>query len=218
MRVFVLTKRTLLLIGIAAVAIIAVLLFFLLWDGGAPKKDRVTVPTMVEVGGVEEYELEVLAGKMKELPVYNVQRDDNKIALTIDAAWEDDKTDFILEELNRQGIKATFYLCGEWVDKYPQHVREIYNQGHELGNHTNTHPHMNRLDAKKMEKEIKELDDKIEKITGQRSKTFRAPFGEYNDLVITTTRAQGYEVVQWNIDTLGNRWKIMAQYTLSYSY
>ncbi len=199
MRVFVVTKRTLLIAAAAAIVIIVGIVVVLLMGG-----EGETQPTST-ANITEEYELEVLAGKQRELPVYSVDRPDKKIALTIDAAWEDDKTPFILEELDRQGIKATFYLCGVWVDKYPEHVKAIFEKGHELGNHTNTHPHMSRLDANKIQKELTTFDDKIEKLVGQRCKTFRAPFGEYNDLVVTTTRAMGYTPVQWNIDTID--WK-----------
>ena len=58
---------------------------------------------------LEEYELEVLAGKKKELPVYSVERSDMKIAITVDAAWEDDKTQFILDTFDEYGVKATFW-------------------------------------------------------------------------------------------------------------
>ncbi|MDL2257637.1 polysaccharide deacetylase family protein [Eubacteriales bacterium OttesenSCG-928-K08] len=202
MRVFVLTKKTLIIAGVAAVVLIAGLVLALVLGGN---DKRIGEPTAVGAMPYENYELEVLAGKHRELPVYNVQRDDNKIALTIDAAWEDDRTPFILDELDRQGIKATFYLTGIWVDEYPEHVKEIALRGHELGNHTDKHPHMNQLGAEDIKKDVKTLDDKIEKITGVRTKTFRAPYGEYNDLVITTLRAMGYVPVQWNLDTID--WK-----------
>ncbi|MBR0026964.1 MAG: polysaccharide deacetylase family protein, partial [Clostridia bacterium] len=198
MRVFVLTKRTLVLMLAALLCIaIAVVLVLVLGKGGED--------STVGAAPLEEYELTVLAGKKKELPVYSVAREDKKIALTIDAAWEDDKTPFILEELDRHGIKATFYLCGFWAEKYPENVKAIAAAGHELGNHTATHPHMNELSAEQIQKEITSFDDMLEQIAGVRSKTFRAPYGEYNDLVITTTRAMGYEPIQWSIDTID--WK-----------
>jgi len=198
LRVFVLTKRTLVLIFVALLCVaIAVVLVLVLGKGGED--------SAVGAAPLEEYELTVLAGKKKELPVYSVAREDKKIALTIDAAWEDDKTPFILEELDRQGIKATFYLCGFWAEKYPENVKAIAAAGHELGNHTATHPHMNELSAEQIQKEITSFDDMLEEIAGVRSKTFRAPYGEYNDLVITTTRAMGYEPIQWSIDTID--WK-----------
>ena len=195
MRVFLITKKTLLIAGVVAAVLIAGLVIVLFFLGGTASQE-----TSADVW--EGYELEVLAGRRRELPVYNVQRNDNKIALTIDAAWEDDKTPFILDELDRQWIKATFFLTGIWVDEYPEHVKEIHARGHEIGNHTDTHPHMNRLSAEQMQKEMNALDDKIEGLTGIRSKTFRMPYGEYNDLVVTTVRAMEYTPVQWNLDTV----------------
>ena len=127
------------------------------------------------------------------------------LALTIDAAWNADKTKFILDTLDRYGIKATFFLCGVWVDAYPEMVKEIASRGHEIGNHSLTHPHMNRISAEEIRKELAGLDDKIEALTGKRTTLFRAPFGEYNDTVVSTVRDMGYEIIQWNIDTVD--WK-----------
>ena len=162
---------------------------------------RAVSPTSA-MAQLEEYELEVLAGKKKELPVYSVERSDMKIAITVDAAWEDDKTQFILDTFDEYGVKATFFLCGYWTDKYPDDVKMIAERGHEIGNHSATHPHMNSISKEQMRKETVEYDDKIEKLAGKRCKVFRAPFGEYNDTVITTMRSLGYEVIQWDIDTM----------------
>ena len=109
MRIFVITKRTLVIAAIVLIAVIAaVIIAIAVSDGNATAAGSMAV--------VEEYELEVLAGKKRELPVYSVERDDKKIALTIDAAWEDDKTDFILETLISYNVKATLFLCGFWVE------------------------------------------------------------------------------------------------------
>ena len=198
LRIFVITKRTLVIAAIVLIAVIAaVIIAIAVSDGNATAAGSMAV--------VEEYELEVLAGKKRELPVYSVERDDKKIALTIDAAWEDDKTDFILETLKSYNVKATFFLCGFWVEKYPEKVKAIYDAGHELGNHTATHPHMNKLSAAQMQKEIEDFEAMMVKITGEKTKVFRAPYGEYNDSVITTVRSLGYEVLQWDLDTVD--WK-----------
>ena len=154
-----------------------------------------------DVGG----QLEVLAGKKRELPIYSVERSDKKIALTVDAAWEADKTDFILDTLDKYNIHATFFLCGFWADKYPEKVKAIAARGNEVGNHSSTHPHMNQLSAADIRKELEKYDDTIEKLLGYRTKAFRCPYGEYNDNVITTVRDMGYEVWQWDIDTID--WK-----------
>lgn len=200
LRIFVITKRTLVIAAIVLIAVVAaVIIAIAVSDGNATAAGSMAV--------VEEYELEVLAGKKRELPVYSVERDDKKIALTIDAAWEDDKTDFILETLKSYNVKATFFLCGFWVEKYPEKVKAIYDAGHELGNHTATHPHMNKLSAAQMQKEIEDFEAMMVKITGEKTKVFRAPYGEYNDSVITTVRSLGYEVLQWDLDTVDMKWK-----------
>ena len=199
MRVFIIKKKALLWTAAAIIIVLLVLLVWALAGGGtetAPTGGRATVA---------EYELSVSPGLSRELPVYSVLREDKKIALTVDAAWEDDKTEFILETLKKYNAKATFFLCGVWVDAYPEHVRQIAAAGHEIGNHSLTHPHMNSISARAVQKEIRELDDEIEALTGKRCSLFRAPFGEYNDTVIQAVRSLGYEPIQWNIDTID--WK-----------
>ncbi len=199
MRVIIVKRNTLIAaVGIVLALIAGVVLALMLWNGSI-------APAMGVAAYVGEYELNVLAGKQRELPVYAVEQSEPVIALTIDAAWEDDKTEFILETLKKYEVKATFFLCGVWVEAYPQHVKEIAADGHEIGNHSMTHPHMNKLSIDAIQKDVSDLDDRIEALTGKRSTRFRAPFGEYNDTVISTIRGMGYEVVQWNIDTID--WK-----------
>ncbi len=195
MKIFVITKKMLIIAAAVIFVVVAAVIIALSFSDGAVS------PTSA-MAQLEEYELEVLAGKRKELPVYSVERSDMKIAITVDAAWEDDKTQFILDTFDEYGVKATFFLCGYWTDKYPDDVKMIAERGHEIGNHSATHPHMNSISKEQMRKETVEYDDKIEKLSGKRCKVFRAPFGEYNDTVITTMRSLGYEVIQWDIDTM----------------
>ncbi len=200
MRVIIVKKRTLLML-LAAILVIAALILIACLSC-EPALDE---PAMSGYTAIEQYELNVLTGKSRELPVYSVEHEDKVLALTVDAAWDDDKTAFILDTLKRYEIKATFFLCGVWVEAYPEQVKAISRAGHEIGNHSLTHPHMNQLDEAGVQKEISLLDDEIEALTGSRTTLFRAPFGEYNDTVVKAARAIGYEVVQWNIDTID--WK-----------
>lgn len=214
MKIFVITKKTLIIIAAALIVLIAAAVVLAVSAG---KRNEASEPTSAKPRGSasrseaenigtlsadEGYEVEVLAGFRKELPIYSVSREDKKIAITIDAAWNDDKTPFILSTLERYGVKATFFLCGFWVKAYPEQVRAIAAAGHTIGNHTMTHPHMTKITAEQMIRELSELDDLIEKITGKRSVLFRAPYGEYNDKVILTVREAGYEPIQWDIDTI----------------
>lgn len=93
-------------------------------------------------------------------------------------------------------------MVGDWVDKYPESVKKIAGAGHEIGNHSNTHPHVNNLTLEKNEGQIKECADKIEKLTGKRSLLYRGPYGEYNDVVIKAAKKQQHETIQWSLDTL----------------
>ncbi len=200
MPIIVLTKKNL-LIALLCVALLAGGLFLWLRVRDRPKQGE----TAAAMAQVENYELNVLPMKSRELPVYGVGRRDNRIALTIDAAWDADKTPFILDTLDTYHIKATFFLCGVWVKQYPDFVKEIAKRGHEIGNHSLTHPHMSRMDAIGIQKELRDLDDMLEELTGKRSTLFRPPFGEYNDTVIKAAREAGYEVIQWSRDTVD--WK-----------
>ena len=215
MKIMVISKKTLIWAATVLLVIVAAIAFavFSGRDSGA-EPDRPTggkpqsslnLPSSEAGSGVEQYELEVLAGLMQELPVYSVSRSDKRIALTIDAAWEDDKTDFILDTLKEYDIKATFFLCGFWVNDYPDKVKAISDAGHEIGNHSLTHPHMSKLSPEQMKSELSQFDNLLEPIIGRRTKLFRAPYGEYDDRVIKTVREAGYEVIQWNIDTVD--WK-----------
>lgn len=200
MRVFIIKKRTLWIAAAVVLLMIAGVIALLLLQNAENAS-----PAM-QSGPVDAYELNVLPGKQRELPVYCVEQTDKKIALTIDAAWEDDKTAFILDTLKKHDIKATFFLCGVWVEAYPDQVKAIAAGGHEIGNHSLTHPHMNQLDAAGVQKEIQDLDKQIETLTGKRCTLFRAPFGEYNDTVIKAVREIGYEPIQWNLDTVDTEW------------
>lgn len=146
----------------------------------------------------------VIAAK-KELPVYSVERNEPVIAISFDASWGADKTIPILDILDQYGVKTTFFLVGGWVDKYPEMVKEIHARGHEIGNHSDTHPHMSQLSEESIRDELRIMSDKAENITGVRPTLFRPPYGDYNDRVIRVTRAEGYEAVQWSIDSLD--WK-----------
>ena len=139
---------------------------------------------------------------IKKLPIYNVQTDENKVALTMNCAWNADDIDSILQTLEKHNVHITFFMVGDWVDKYADAVKKIADKGHEIGNHSNTHPHVNQLNLEKNIAEIEETAKKIKKITGKATTLYRGPYGEYNDTVIQAAEAQNHYTIQWNIDTL----------------
>ncbi len=138
----------------------------------------------------------------KLLPIYNVQTEEKKIAFTMNCAWNDDDIDSILETLKKNNVKITFFVVGDWLDKYPEAAKKMHDEGHEIASHSNTHPHVNNLNYEENVKEIEDSNLKIEKITGNKTNLYRAPYGEYNDTVIKAATDKGYYCIQWNLDTL----------------
>jgi polysaccharide deacetylase family sporulation protein PdaB len=145
------------------------------------------------------------AAARRELPVYNVDTQDKALAISFDAAWGSAQTNAILDILDQYGVRTTFFLVGMWVDAHPDLVREIAAKGHEVGNHSTSHPHMASLSEAKICEELRMTSDKVAQIIGKPTTLFRPPYGEYNDAVVRISRQEGYECVQWNVDSLD--WK-----------
>lgn len=145
------------------------------------------------------------ASEPKEVPIYRVQSDSKQVAISFDAAWGDEETNQLLDILDDEGVKATFFLVGDWVDNFPDDVKEIYSRGHDIGNHSDTHPHMPQLSIGDETSEIQKCNDKIEAITGHAPTLFRAPYGDYNNDVVKTVKSLGMYCVQWDVDSLD--WK-----------
>lgn len=141
----------------------------------------------------------------KELPIYSVETVEKKLAISFDAAWGDEFTLEILNILDKYDVKSTFFLVGFWAEKYPDHVKEIYNRGHDIGNHSTNHPYMSKIAEEQVLKELNDTGNKIKEITGKKPILFRPPFGDYNDRLINICRENDYYVIQWDVDSLD--WK-----------
>lgn len=138
-------------------------------------------------------------------PIYSVARDDNKIAISFDAAWGSEYTRKILDILDEYNIKTTFFVVKFWVEDYPEVAREIVNRGHELGNHSATHPEMGNLSPEAIEREIMSTHETIKDVTGFEANLFRPPFGHYSPPMLSVIAELGYYTIQWDVDSLD--WK-----------
>ena len=146
--------------------------------------------------------------RVRALPVYSVETEEKKIAITFDCAWGVEHTDELLTEMDRHGVKCTFFAVQFWVEKYPEYVEKIVERGHEIGTHSKTHPHMSTLKKSQIEDELVSSKEAIEKITGVPVTLFRPPFGDYNNLLIDTSNELGLLPVQWDVDSLD--WKDLS--------
>lgn len=138
----------------------------------------------------------------KLLPIYNVETTEKKVAFTMNCAWNADDIDSILKTLQENNTHITFFMVGDWMEKFPEAVKKIQESGNEIASHSNTHPHVNNLSYEENIEEIEKSNDTLQKITGNRTKIYRAPYGEYNNTVIKAAQDKGYHTIQWNLDTL----------------
>ncbi len=145
---------------------------------------------------------------VKELPIYCVDTAEKVCSLTFDAAWGAEDTDLLIEILKKYNAKATFFVVGEWVDKYPECVKRLSEAGHDIMNHSNTHKYMTKLNNADLMDEVTKCSDKIEKITGKRPTLFRPPYGDYNSNVVKKLLSMGYNTIQWDVDSLD--WKDLS--------
>ena len=137
------------------------------------------------------------AATERVLPIYCVERDNKAVSLTFDAAWGNEDTQMLIDILGQYNVKATFFLVGDWVDRYPESVKALHDAGMEVMNHSNDHAHFSKLSAQEIRDNVNACCDKIETITGQRPTLFRCPYGEYDDHVVSTINEMGIQVIQW---------------------
>ncbi len=141
----------------------------------------------------------------RELPVYCVQQDEKIVALSFDAAWGNEDTQTLIDILDQYGVNTTFFVVGDWVDKYPESVRALADAGNEVMNHSSSHAHFSALSTDEIIADLTACNDKIEAITGARPTLFRCPYGEYDDHVINAVKSLNMTAVQWDVDSLD--WK-----------
>ncbi len=144
-------------------------------------------------------------GRKRDLPIYCVNTEENKVAVTFDTAWGNEDIPAILDILEDHKVKATFFVTGEWVRKYPVDVIRIAKAGHDLGNHSENHKQMTQLTEEQCKQEIMKNHERVKKLTGVEMNLFRPPYGDYNNAVVGTARECGYYTIQWDVDSLD--WK-----------
>ena len=145
------------------------------------------------------------AASERQLPIYSVDRAQKLCSISFDAAWGNEDTQILIDTLAKYNVKTTFFVVGEWVDKYPESVKALADAGHEVMNHSNCHDHYNSLTTEEIIADVTACNEKIAAITGVTPTLIRCPYGEYDDHVISAIRSMGMEPIQWDVDSLD--WK-----------
>ncbi len=142
----------------------------------------------------------------RKIPIYSVETSDKKIALTFNCAWGDETTDEILAVLSKNGIKCTFFIVGEFAEKYPETVRKIYNAGHEIANHSMHHTDPVTQQFSEIVSDIEKCNAQLKNITGvSEIKLYRAPSGSYDNKTLEAAETLGMLCIQWDVDSID--WK-----------
>lgn len=138
----------------------------------------------------------------KRLPIYGVCTEEKLAALTFDCAWENSDTEILLELLEQNQVKATFFTTGDWCQRYPEDVRAIVQAGHSIGNHSFQHPHVASISPEALEEDTLRCDEIIRELTGETPRIYRAPYGEYSDEMLALLEdTLGKRVIQWDCDS-----------------
>ena len=145
------------------------------------------------------------AASTRQLPIYSVERTQKVCAISFDAAWGNEDTQTLIDILEKFHVKTTFFVVGDWVEKYPESVKALHNAGHEVMSHSNHHDHYNSLSADQIVADVTASNERISAVTGVTPTLIRCPYGEYDDDVIAAIRSMGMEPIQWDVDSLD--WK-----------
>lgn len=150
-------------------------------------------------------EKDELVGIKKQPIIYKGSNHSKKVALTFDDGPDIEVTKKILKILEKERVPATFFVTGRMVKEYPHMLKQIYEEGHVIGNHTWSHPQLTKLSNKEIEIELQRTNQLVEKEIGKKMLLFRPPYGATNSLVQKVIKKNGFLIINWSVDT--NDWR-----------
>lgn len=142
-----------------------------------------------------------IAQTNKLLPIYAVNTEEPFISLTFDCAWEDTDLDEISGILDENNVRATFFVTGEFANHYSEKLKVLAQKGHEVGNHSNHHPHVASISTEKLKQDTIDCNEAIKKAIGGYPKLYRAPYGEFDNEVVLTINELNMPFIQWDCDS-----------------
>jgi len=153
----------------------------------------------------EETDRQLILDKWKGKDISQVKTDKKAIALTFDGGANADGVERILSILKDNGIKGTFFLTGQFIEKYPDKTKLILESGGEVGNHSYSHPYFTKLTDKEIKTELERTESGFSKLNATFQPFFRFPYGDRNEETISKINEDGYIAIRWTVDSLG--WK-----------
>jgi probable sporulation protein (polysaccharide deacetylase family) len=142
---------------------------------------------------------------LNDLPATAIYRGNpNKpvVSFLINVAWGNEYIPDMLETLKKHKVNATFFLEGRWVKENPDLAKMIVDAGHEVGNHSYTHPNMKTLSSELVREQLIKTNDVIEAATGKKPTLFAPPSGNYRDEVVKIADELGMKTIMWSVDTI----------------
>ena len=147
--------------------------------------------------------------RYSELGAFALSDDSSRVIITFDQGYENGYTSQILDTLKEKGVKAIFFLTGDYAKKEPELVKRMINEGHVIGNHGMTHASLPTLSQKEAEEEIMSLHNYVMNNYGYQMQYFRCPCGEYSEAALETVHRLGYKTLFWSCAYVD--WKTDAQ-------
>ena len=140
-----------------------------------------------------------------KLPIYCTDNENREIALTINCAWGAEDIDEILETLDFYDVKATFFVLGTWAEANPDKLIKIFENGHEIGNHSYSHKLPSRSTEAQLAEEIDKCNDIVKRLTGVKPQLYRAPSGDITETVLELAEDRNMYNIKWSVDSID--WK-----------
>lgn len=135
-------------------------------------------------------------------PIYRGNPAKPMAAFMINVAWGNEYIGRMLDTLDREHVKATFFLDGSWLKKNPDAAKEIQKRGHEISNHAYSHPNMSRVSRERALQEISKTETLLKETLGVQNKWFAPPSGDYDQETVEIAASQGLKTVLWTLDTV----------------
>ena len=140
--------------------------------------------------------------QLEAAPIYRAHPDKPVASFLINVAWGNEYIPPMLMVLKKHNVKATFFLEGKWAKNNPELVKMISEAGHEIGNHSYSHPDMKTLSAEQTRQQISETNKIIKALTGESSSLFAPPSGAFRDETVNIAHELGLYTIMWSVDTI----------------